>query len=29
MLETIRVVHAGKKMLSPEASYEIARACDG
>ena len=24
LLETIRAVHAGKKMLSPEASYEIA-----
>ena len=24
LLDTIRVVHAGKKMLSPEASYEIA-----
>ena len=24
LLETIRVVHAGKKTLSPEASYEIA-----
>jgi DNA-binding NarL/FixJ family response regulator len=25
LLETIRVVHAGKKSLSPEASYEIAQ----
>ncbi len=24
LLDTIRAVHAGKKMLSPEASYEIA-----
>jgi len=24
LLETIRAVHAGKKMLSPEASYQIA-----
>src|SRR5664279_3995487 len=24
LLETIRAVHAGKKALSPEASYEIA-----
>ena len=24
LLETIRAVHSGKKMLSPEASYEIA-----
>ena len=24
LLETIRVVHAGKKMLSPEASFQIA-----
>jgi DNA-binding NarL/FixJ family response regulator len=24
LLETIRVVHAGKKMLSPQASYELA-----
>jgi len=25
LLETIRAVHAGKKSLSPEASYEIAQ----
>ena len=24
LLQTIRAVHAGKKSLSPEASYEIA-----
>ena len=29
LLETIRAVHAGKKTLSPEASYRDRRACDG
>jgi DNA-binding NarL/FixJ family response regulator len=27
LLETIRAVHAGKKTLSPEASYQIAEHC--